>query len=259
MKWAVVWGCIGLALSGAVHAANEALVVEARFAEPTQRYPHNIMGSLSAHTDLVVTWSSCKTCPPQAQRLSARLPEALVFEDFAPRLVDMDGDGRSEILVVESDQQQGARLALWALKEGRLVRAAHSDFIGQRFRWLAPIGVADFLGDGTPLVAYVEKPHLDKVLRLVRLQGDRLVQVAHLAGVTNHQIGQETVHSRIVSCAGQPGILALSANGQRVLHIGWTTKGAQVRDMGAAEQKRLPPQVNCPTVASREISLIKGP
>ena len=209
MKWAVVWGCICVALSGVAHAANEALVVEARFAESTQRYPHNIMGSLSAHTDLVVTWASCKSCPPQAQRLSARLPEALVFEDFAPRLVDMDGDGRSEILVVESDQQQGARLALWALQDTRLVRAAHSDFIGQRFRWLAPIGVADFLGDGTPLVAYVEKPHLDKVLRLVRLQGDRLVPVAHLAGVTNHQFGQETVNRRLVSCEERDGILSL--------------------------------------------------
>lgn len=245
MKWAVILGVVCLTLGGAAHAADEAIVLEARFAEPTQRYPHNIMGALSAHTDLVVSWANCKTCPSQAQHLRARLPEALVFEDFAPRLVDMDGDGRSEILVVESDQEQGARLALWALKDGGLVRAAQSDFIGQRFRWLAPIGVADFHGNGIPLVAYVEKPHLDKVLRLVRLQGDRLVQVAHLAGVTNHQIGQETVHSRIVDCSGRPSILALSANGQRVLLIGWTAKGRQVRDMGAAEEKRLPPQLAC--------------
>ena len=177
--------------------------------------------------------------------MSTRFPEALLFEDFSPRLVDMDGDGRSEILVVESDQQQGARLALWAVMDGRLVRAAHSDFIGQRFRWLALIGVADFLGDGTPLVAYVEKPHLDKVLRLVRLQSDRLVSVESLTGVTHHRIGQETVHSRIVSCSDRPGILALSANGQRVLLIGWTTKWRQMRDMGAAEQNRLPPHLAC--------------
>lgn len=235
--------CVALLASAPAAAAY---VVQAEFEKPTDRYPHNIMGSLNAHTDLVVSWAKCQTCPPETQRLSVRLPETLVFEDFAPRFVDMNGDGQPELLVVESDQEQGARLALWNVKDGQLVRAATSDFIGQRFRWLAPIGVADFHGNGIPLVAYVEKPHLDKILRLVRLEGDRFVPVEHLAGVTNHQIGQETVHSQIVMCSGRPSILALSANGKRVLLIGWTEKGRQVRDVGAAANKRLPPDVDCP-------------
>lgn len=235
--------CMALGLATPVAAGY---VTDARFEGPTQRYPHNIMGSLSAHTDLVVSWARCKTCPTEDPPLRARLPESLVFEDFAPRAVDMNGDGQPELLVVESDQQDGARLALWAVQDGRLVRTAHSDFIGQRFRWLAPIGVADFHGNGTLLVAYIEKPHLNKVLRLVRLDGERFVPVEHLAGVTNHQIGQETVHSRVVMCSGRPSIVALSANGRRVLLIGWTDKGRQVRDIGAAEQKRLPPKADCP-------------
>ncbi len=225
--------------------ATAGYVVKAEFEGPTERYPHNIMGSLSAHTDLVVSWAKCRNCPPEAQRLNIRLPETLVFEDFVPRIVDLDDDGRSEVLVVESDQQQGARLALWAVQDGQLVRAAHSDFIGKHFRWLAPIGVADFHGNGVPLVAYIEKPHIDKVLRLVGLEGDRLIAVEHMTGVTNHQIGQETVHSRIVMCSGRPSILALSANGKRVLLIGWTEKGRQVRDVGAAYKKRLPPDTDC--------------
>lgn len=166
------------------------------------------------------------------------MPETLVFEDFAPRFVDMNGNGQPERLVVENDQAQGARLAHWFVKNGQLIRAASTDFIGQRFRLLAPIGVADFHGNGIPLVAYVEKPHLDKILRLVRLEGDRFVPVEHLAGVTNHQIGQETVHSQIVMCSGRSSILALSANGKWVLLIGWTEKGRQVRDVGAANNKR---------------------
>lgn len=245
MKSAFLVCAMGAVLAAAA-PATAGHVNQAHFEGPTQRYPHNIMGSLSAHTDLAVSWASCKTCPPQAQPLTARLPDALVFEDFAPRLVDMDGDGQMEVLLVESHQQNGARLALWAVQNGRLVRAAQSDFIGQRFRWLAPIGVADFHGQGIPLAAYVEKPHLDKVLRLVRWVGDRLVPVEHLSGVSNHQIGQETVHSRIVMCSGRPSILALSASGERVLLIGWTQRGRQVRDMGAAIQKRLPPDAHCP-------------
>lgn len=244
--WVGAWTLAKCLLWVAAAPAHAGYVNEARFEGPTQRYPHNIMGSLSAHTDLVVSWARCKTCPTEDPPLRARLPESLVFEDFAPRAVDMNGDGQPELLVVESDQQDGARLALWAVQDGHLVRTAHSDFIGQRFRWLAPIGVADFHGNGTLLVAYIEKPHLDKVLRLVRLDGERFVPVEHLAGVTNHQIGQETVHSRVLVCSGRPGIAALSGNGRRVLLIDWTDKGRQVRDLGAAQGKRLPPDLACP-------------
>lgn len=237
------WVVVGLGLSCAA-ASAQTHPLAAEYRQPTDRYPHNIMGSLSAHTTLELQLGACPTCTGQTQRLTATLPDDLVFEDFAPRLVDTNGDGISEVLVVESHQQQGARLALWEVQQGRLVRGASTAFIGTRFRWLAPIGVADFWGQGTPLMAYVEKPHLDKVMRLVRREGDRLVLVETVPNVTNHLIGQTSVQSRIESCPEGPRILLLSANAQRVLAVGWGAQGRSVRDVGPARERQLPADVS---------------
>jgi hypothetical protein len=239
-RWALFF--VGLSCSLGVWAQSQPLA--AQYRQATERYPHNIMGALSAHTTLAVQWAACPSCPPEPESLSAVLPEALVFEDFAPRLVDINGDGTPEVLVVESHQKQGARLALWEIQQGRLVRGASTDFIGTRFRWLAPIGVADFLGQGIALAAYVEKPHLDKVLRLVRRDGDRLVPVASVPNVTNHLIGQESVQSRVESCPEGPRIVLLSANAQRVLVVGWGAQGRSVRDVGPARDRQLPADVS---------------
>ena len=226
------------------HAAGQETALprpmRAEYSNPTDRYPHNIMGSRMAHTDLIVSLEPCPQCSRESDT-AVRLPEHLVFEDFAPRLVDMNGDGRAEIVVVESDQTKGSRLAVWdvILVEGkaRLVRGATTDFIGKRFRWLAPIGAADFDGDGVIEFAYVEKPHRDKILRIVRRDGRHLRQVASVQGVTNHAIGQEEVQSRIETCAGVPTIFALDASGQLTLSIQMSDRAETVTELGKAKMR----------------------
>lgn len=223
----------GMCIAAPASATDEALpiAVQATYASPTDRYPHNIMGSLAAHTDLVVAVRPCRDCAETGETIAIRLPESLVFEDFAPRLIDLNRDGRPEIVVVESDKEKGARLAVWEVTGGdgspRLVRAAATDFIGRRFRWLAPIGAADFDDDGNLELAYVETPHLGKTLRIVKRDGTRLQEVAAVKGVTNHAIGQETVHSRIEPCAGIPVIVALDANGGQIVSV--RMEGGQLR------------------------------
>ncbi|MEH7827706.1 FG-GAP repeat domain-containing protein [Gemmobacter denitrificans] len=221
---ALLWVC---ALTTSTAAQDQDPLRAARFEAPTDRYPHNIMGRLPAHGGLVV-----ETVSGQTHR--SRLPDRLVFEDFAPRLIDTNGDGRTEIVVVESDRDRGARLAIWSVTGDGLTRIAATPFIGRRFRWLAPIGAADFDGDGRPELAYVEKPHLDKVLHIVRHEGNRLVPVARLAGISNHAIGQETLQSRIDTCPGGPQIVALDGSGQRQLAIRLTANRLEARDLGPA-------------------------
>ena len=138
----------------------------------------------------------------------------------------------------------GSRLAVWEVTEdssgASLRRLVTTAFLGTKFRWLAPVGAADFDRDGTIEIAYVEKPHLDRVLRLVRLDGNRLANVASMAGVTNHAIGQEQVESLVRTCDGVPEIIALSADGQHVLTIVWDARGLTARRIGQATDRQLP-------------------
>ncbi|MCB2110036.1 MAG: VCBS repeat-containing protein [Rhodobacteraceae bacterium] len=148
-----------------------------------------------------------------AGSLSFQDERALVFEDIAPRLIDLDGDGDNEAMVVESSQTQGSRLAIWT-GEGRLAATA---FIGNRHRWLAPAGAADLDGDGRIEIAYVETPHLGRVLKIARLEGDRLVRVAEARGLTNHRFGEPVIEGRIAICAGRPTILTANADWTRIV------------------------------------------
>ncbi|MGL5139450.1 MAG: hypothetical protein ACRC7G_16960, partial [Beijerinckiaceae bacterium] len=84
---------------------------------------------------------------------------------------------------------RGAALALFRVDSNRIVPLAESPAIGTRNRWLNPLGVADFLGDGSRTIAAVVTPHLAGSLRLYRLAGQALTEVARIDGYTNHIIG----------------------------------------------------------------------
>ena len=59
-----------------------------------------------------------------------QLPFHRVFEDRLPRLADLDGDGRDEIIVVESDAIRGAALVVLGLRP----QAPTDAHAGQTFR-----------------------------------------------------------------------------------------------------------------------------
>lgn len=230
-----------------VHSASAqdaAWPVRASFAAPTDRYDHNIMGRIAGWGLLEVDIAPCASCTSGTVRVRIEQPQSRVFEDFAPRLWDITGDGRPEIIAVESDLSRGSRLAVWEVVSGgsgaSVRRLAATAYLGSPHRWLAPIGIADFDRDGRVEIAYVERPHLDRVLRLVRLEGSRLVSVAALVGVTNHAIGQEQVESLVRTCTGVPEIIALTADGQHVLAITWRDAGLEARQIGRASDHRLP-------------------
>ncbi|MGB0497591.1 MAG: FG-GAP repeat domain-containing protein, partial [Rubricella sp.] len=148
-----------------------------------------------------------------------RLPRVLVFEDLAPRLADVTGDGLPEIITVEAHRTLGARLAVWTA-EGRLAATPH---IGRAFRWLAPVGVGDFDGDGHPDIAYVETPHLGRTLRFWTYRDGALHQIASAPGYTNHRIGEDFITSAVRSCTGMDEAVTVNAGYTRIL-------ASQVRD-----------------------------
>lgn len=157
-------------------------IAEAWLIEPTARYDHAVLGDAIEAGGLLL-----RLRDGSERRLL--LPEDQVFEDLHPRLADLDGDGEDEVIVVRASLDHGAVLTVYGLVGDELRLIAEGPQHLSRHRWLNPIGAADFDGDGTVEVAYVETPHIGGILRIVSLQDGKLVEEASLAGFSNHLIG----------------------------------------------------------------------
>lgn len=209
-------------------------IASARYEGPTGRYPHGVLGDAIEHDTLSVTLSD-------GRRLALRWPDTLVFEDTAPRLADLDGDGAPEVVAVESHQDRGARLAVYGLDAGMLVLRAATPFIGTRFRWLAPAAIGDLDGDGRIEIAYVDRPHLARVLRVVRYDpaGPRLTEVAAAEGHTNHRIGDRAILGGLRDCPGAPPeVITASPDWSRLLATRLEGGRLVTRDLGPNDGTR---------------------
>lgn len=202
-------------------AAGAAPIDAARYDAPTDRYPHGVLGDETEYGALVLSLAD-------GRQRSFILPDSLVFEDTAPRLADLDGDAAPEVIVVESHQARGARLAVWG-PEGRIAATPH---IGTRFRWLAPVGAADLDGDGQVEIAYVDRPHLLKTLRIWRYADGALTEVATFPGVTNHRIGETDIAGGLRDCAGGPEIIVADSGWQSMLALRFDGSGIEARRIG---------------------------
>lgn len=211
-------------LPGALAAAPA--IISAAYEGPTTRYPHGVLGDTIEHTRLVLTLSD-----GTSQRIT--LPDNLVFEDTAPRLVDLDFDGMPEVITVESSQRQGARLAIYGV-QGRITV---TPFIGTRFRWLAPVGAADIDGDGHMEIAYIDRPHLAKTLRIWRYKRGRLVHVADRPGLTNHRIGERDIAGGIRFCNDLPEMILATANWSRRVAVTYQNNMYSVQTLGTNTER----------------------
>jgi hypothetical protein len=139
-----------------------------------------------------------------------------VFEDLAPRLEDLTGDGWNEVIVVRSSVTSGAQLMVYGVEKGTFRLMAATAPLG-RHRWLAPAGIADFDGDGRTEIAYVDRPHLLGDLVVVRLEGDRLVETLRLPGVSNHRIGDDFISGGLRDCGQGPELILASKDWTRLM------------------------------------------
>ena len=222
-------GPVALLAASMAAATPPDVVVSARFIEPTTRYDHAILGDDVEWGALSLTVDPCLGCEgSQTYRTIIRLPDTHVFEDLEPRLIDGD-DGLPLVMVVESSLTKGARLSLY---DERGLYAA-TPFIGRPHRWLAPIGSADLDGDGWPEVAYIDRPHLAKTLRIWALRDGELVEVARKAGLTNHRIGEDFITSGIRDCGDGSELVTVDAGWSRIVASRLVDGAISSRDVGA--------------------------
>ncbi|WP_247742931.1 VCBS repeat-containing protein [Shimia sp. R9_1] len=221
-SWRALCGSLSLVaiLIGAGSATAD--ITSARYTDETTRYAHGVLGDAIEYGALEMVTDAQKT-------LRITLPEHLVFEDIAPRLVDVDGDGSREVIVVESSQTKGARLAIYDAK-GFRVATPH---IGTRNRWLAPIGAADLDGDGHVEIAYIDRPHLAKTLRVWRFEDNQLNEIATLTELTNHRIGEDFISGGVRDCGEGVELITADATWRNVVATQLIDARLQTRAIGA--------------------------
>lgn len=219
MRFSAICVAALMALTSNAWATPPNVIIQAEYTEPTTRYDHGILGDAIEWGALKLTVDLCAGCEgaQQLRNFLIRLPENRVFEDVAPRIVTMINEGSTEVLVVETDLELGARLALY--DEGGLITA--TPFIGRTQRWLAPIGVADLDGDGNMEVAYVDRPHLAKIIRVWGLEDYKLKLVTELEGFTNHRIGETEISGGVRTCDGQPELIVATADWRQIAAVFW--------------------------------------
>lgn len=196
-------------------------IVAAQLVDPTDRYAHAVLGD-------ALEWGGLSLTLSDGRALRFTLPHTHVFEDVTARVGDFDGDGRTEVMVVETAITQGAALAIYDTTG----RRAATPYIGQTHRWLAPAGWGDFDGDGRIEIAYVDRPHLARELVFVRLEGDALSEIARAPGFTNHRIGDSTISGGVRTCLGRAAVIVASADGLRALEVHLDGGRVTSRDLG---------------------------
>ncbi|MCZ4260413.1 VCBS repeat-containing protein [Limimaricola sp. G21655-S1] len=220
-------------LAGPAMAQGQGLS-EARFTEPTTRYAHGVFGETEE-------WGALEMVTETGETRLIRLPDSRVFEDTAPRLADVDGDGAMEAVVVETDAAQGARLSVYG-PDGLI---AATPYIGTSHRWLAPLPPAELDGDGHIELAYVDRPHLARVLRVWRLRDGVLEQVAALEGLTNHRFGAPDISGGVRDCGEGPELVLADASWRRIMAVRLVEGTLSARDIGPLEEAGFALALDC--------------
>jgi hypothetical protein len=197
--------------------------------EPTDRYDHGILGDRieAASITLVETQAAPRVVG------TIVIPEPGVIEGLSPIWIDLDGDGRREIIVTISDALLGARLVVFDEQGNRI---ATGPAIGQSHRWRHQLAVAPFGPEGELEIVDVLTPHIGGVVEFFRLERNRLHNTASVRGYSTHRIGSRNLGMALAGDFDGDGRIELLVPEQNFRYLGAIRR----TDDGAETVWRLP-------------------
>ncbi|TLP45454.1 hypothetical protein FDK21_11875 [Cohaesibacter sp. CAU 1516] len=178
--------------------------------QPTDRYRHGVLGD-------AIEAGAVTVRRKDGMLVSFVLPGDSVFEDLHPRLADLDGDGRTEIVLVRSYLTKGAALSILGLRNGKLEILAENTAIGTANRWLNPSILLDAPDTGEVRVGLVRTPHIGGQLQIWRYAGGTFRRIAVAEGFSNHTIGSRALGLSAVLSKGKARRILLPDARQRRL------------------------------------------
>ena len=192
--------------------------------DATRRYAHGVLGDRIEAGSI----SLVETVPKMKVVLTIAIPEPSVVEGIAPIWADLTGDGRREIIVTLSDEEQGARVVAFAATGALL---AEGPAIGSGFRWRHQLAVGPFGPEGEVELVDVRTPHIGGIVELYRLRGAALEIVAKAGEYTSHVLGSRNLDMGSAGDFdgdGHPEVLVLSLARTELVAIRHTAQGAEV-------------------------------
>ncbi len=207
---------------GLIETAGRQDIRSAWYSQPTKRYTHAILGDDIEAGALHVE-------DERGRNFKIILPKSEVFEDRAPRIADLDGNGTNEVITIRSSVTKGASVTVYGLKGNALVELATTGFIGRANRWLNIAAIAPLLGSRTNEIAFVSTPHIGGTLHVVRYTGGQLLNLGSLRDFSNHVIGSREMRlSAVADIDGNrtADIILPSADRKQLRIIGFRASGS---------------------------------
>ena len=192
--------------------------------DPTGRYGHGVLGDDLEAAGIALV----ETRPTPQVVLHIDIPAPTVIEGLAPIWADLTGDGRREILVTLSDEELGARIAVFDETGNQI---ATGPAIGQGYRWRHQIAVAPFGPLGEIEVVDVLTPHIGGVVEFYHLIDDALDIAARMPGYTSHRIGSRNLDMAVAGDFDGDGRTELLLPNQALTELGavrHTQTGARI-------------------------------
>jgi hypothetical protein len=156
----------------------------------TNNYDHGVLGDRieAAGFTLVGLF------PEPGIITSIMLEDSTVIEGIAPIWADLNGDGLREIIVTQSDVQDGAQIVVYG-EDGSILAVGPP--IGQGYRWRHQLAVAPFAPTGHLELAVVRTPHIGGIVEFYQMVGDKLSITAQTPGFSTHTIGSRNLDNAL--------------------------------------------------------------